>query len=529
MNVLPKPMHRTMLLLLVTILLSSSSASAQDVLRIDPMTLVALQEARNASSELELFPGWDFARAPVLLYRPGVQDVLLNHPSPPDGFIRYTGRHPLGNEVFHVRNDSTHFDLDGQNTADEVGGERVLIVADPVSTMRSQLQSLPFMPDDAREEWLANWSFLGSPYDLITTILHEGFHVYQYEQTDKFADETIITRYPLLDPVNNALHEVEGAILLAAARSDDAAFQHEALRHFAAVRMTRHARLAPDVADYEMRNEYVEGLAKYIEYRFYKDGHGLTAAPEMYLDEGFSGYGDRLAERMEEQHMFSERLFTGDIAVNNDRFGAGNLRFKLYPMGALEGLLLDAVAPSWKSRIFEPGVYQSTLLVDAAALSDADRERLVQEAKLKYGYDKAYVRRQIYENEGLEAANSQLKAILDTERTLVRISYGDIADSAPGLSFTPFGVTRLSDTRTIYTMVPIGARFSDSSRLRMNIATPVLVDQDRKEVVFAVPTSTDGFTEGDVTGVHVQDFDLTGDPMNVTIDGNEVTIALQRK
>ncbi|MEO0560252.1 MAG: hypothetical protein AAF170_18960, partial [Bacteroidota bacterium] len=127
--------------LLLALLLLPSLASAQDALRIDPMTLVALREARSIAATLDLFPRWDFSTAPVLLYRPGVQDVVLNLPDPPEGFVRYTGPSPLGDEPIWVRNDSTLFSLDAQNTAAELDGHRVLVVADPMSQMRNQLRS----------------------------------------------------------------------------------------------------------------------------------------------------------------------------------------------------------------------------------------------------------------------------------------------------------------------------------------------------------------------------------------------------
>ena len=53
------------------------------------------------------------------------------------------------------------------------------------------------------------------------------------------------------------------------------------------------------------------------------------------------------------------------------------IRFRLYDMGAAQGLLLDDVAPNWKSRIFAPGVYLTDLLVEAMHLSLAQREAYV--------------------------------------------------------------------------------------------------------------------------------------------------------
>ena len=469
--------------LLLALCLLPAAASAQDALRIDPLTLVALREARSVADALDLFPGWDFRSAPVLLYRPGVQDVLLGMPDPPDGFVRYAGPSPLGDEPIWVRNDSTRFDLDGQNTAAELDGRRVLVVADPASQMRSQLRMAAGMPRERQDAWLDDWSFLGSPYDLLTLLLHEGFHVHQYAQGATFADESLIARYPLYEATNNALQELEGLILLAAARGETP--PDVALRQFAAVRSARHAALGPELAGYEMAVEYAEGLAKYVEYRFYQTGASLTPHPETYLLAGFDGYG-RLADRFDRQLASAEGLIRAETVVNGDPFGTGNLRLRLYPMGALQALLLDRVAPGWAERIFDPGVFPSTLLVEAAGLSSVEAASALAGAKARYGYDDLLAAKRTYERDGRAAAQAKLDALLGTDRTLVRIAYGAVSDEPPVLTYTSFGVTPLGDGRAIYELVPIRAVFGDDARLSMHVVTPVLVDPERREIVFAV-------------------------------------------
>ena len=379
------------------------------------------------------------------------------------------------------------------------------------------------MPPEQQAEWLKDWSFLSSPYDLISTMLHEGFHVHQYAQGDKFADESLIARYPLYDATNGALHQLEGLVLLAAVRGETP--PGEALRQFAAVRTARHAALGADLAGYEMATEYAEGLAKYVEYRFYARGAGLTPDPEMYLAAGFDGYS-RLSGRFDQQIAFAERLIRREVLVNNDRFGAGNLRFGLYPMGALEGLLLDQVAPGWTARIFEPGVFPSTLLVEAAGLSSSEAASALAEAKRRYGYDALLVDRQAYERDGLAAAQAKLDALLGTDQTLVRIEYGGVSQDPPGLGFTPFGVTPLGDGRTLYELVPISALFGDGSRLSIRIVTPVMVDVVRREVVFAVPVPAAEIIAVD-GAIRNRAFDLVGRVTGIMAEGRVLRARLK--
>ena len=509
--------------LMIVLLLLPAPALAQEALKIDPLTLVALQEARSIEAALDLFPGWDFSTAPVLLYRPGVQDVLLNTINPPHGFTRHNGPSPLGDEPIWVRNDSTHFDLDGQNTATELDGERTLVVADPMSQMRNDIRYFAGMPAEQQDRWLENWSFLGSPYDLITIMLHEGFHVHQYAQGDKFANESLIAGYPLFDAQNNALQMLEGLILLDAARG--LLNPDLALRLFAAVRTTRHAALGPDLAGYELANEYVEGLAKYVEYRFYMTGAWLTPNPNTYLMAGFDGYSN-LASRFEDQLEFAELVIRGEIAVNNDRFGAGNLRFRLYPMGALQGLLLDKVMPEWTSRIFDEDVFPSTLLVEAAGLDEAGLETALTGAKSRYDYEAIRAKKEAYEQEGKAAAQDKMQDILKTEQTLVRIQYGAVTDESPDLGFTPFGVTPLGNGKAIYDLVPISADFGNSSSLSVKDITPVVVDTESREILFAIAVPAAEIAVVDDT-IKTEAFDLVGTIDEITINGNEVSIELQ--
>ena len=516
-------MNRLLLALcLLPAAVSAQGAPAVDALRIDPLSLVALREARSAADALGLFPGWDFRTAPVLLYRPGVQDVLLGM-DPPGGFVRYTGPSPLGDEPIWVRNDATLFSLDGQNTAAEMDGRRVLVVADPASQMRSQLRMAAGMSRERQDAWLDGWSFLGSPYDLVTLLLHEGFHVHQYAQGDKFAEESLIARYPLYDATNNALQELEGLILLAAARGEAA--PGEALRQFAAVRSARHAALGPELAGYEMAVEFGEGLAKYVEYRFYQTGASLTPHPEAYLMAGFDGYG-RLADRFERQLASAEGLIRAETVVNGDPFGTGNLRLRLYPMGALEALLLDTVAPGWTDRIFDPGVFPSTLLVEAAGLSASDAASALAEAKSRYRYGDLLAAKRTYEREGRAAAQAKLDALLETDRTLVRVAYGAVTDEPPALTYTSFGVTPLGDGRALYELVPIRAEFGADASLTMNVVTPVLVDPERREVVFAVDVPAAEISE--VGGaVETEAFTMDGRVATVTPDERGLRIELR--
>ncbi|MEK6565984.1 MAG: hypothetical protein AABZ41_04680, partial [Bacteroidota bacterium] len=220
--------------------LAHSQVSSE--LRIDPMLLVSLKECRNIANNLGsgLFPGWDFQKTPVLFYRPNVQELLINYPHKPKGFSLYTGFNPLGHDTIYVRNDTTLFSYDDQNTSTEVDSIRVLVVADPFSTLRNQLQDIVGRPKEFASSWLKSWQFIPDPYFKLQVILHEAFHVYQNKMApDKGANEMVVAQYPLLDPENNALSVMEGNILKDALFAQESKASLEKIKEFVAVRSYR--------------------------------------------------------------------------------------------------------------------------------------------------------------------------------------------------------------------------------------------------------------------------------------------------
>jgi hypothetical protein len=128
------------------------------------------------------------------------------------------------------------------------------------------------------------------------------------------------------------------------------------------------------------------------------------------------------------------------VAQIGERVKRGPLRFRLYDMGAAQGLLLDDVAPNWKARIFAPGVYLTDLLVEAMHLSPAQREAYVSQAKTRYGYDSLFANRQAFAAEGRRFIQQRVDSIMGTSKTLVTISYA-AAGERLGMAYTPFGVT----------------------------------------------------------------------------------------
>ncbi len=499
-------------------------------LKIDPLSLVSLNECRSITKSLgkKIYPGWDFGETPVLLYRPKVQELLINFPYKPRGFSEYAGFNPLEDKNIYVRNDTTFLEADDQNTTIEVDGIPVLVVADPFSRMRNQLRdALTNRSKETATRWLEDWNFIQSPYDELRLILHEGFHVYQNRMApEKSANEMIVSQYPLLDPVNNALYVLEGEILKDALISNKPRARQDKIKEFVAVRTFRQSRLDSSWVEYENLNEYAEGTARYVEYKFMTSGDKLEPTREMYYHHGFNGYQSVLMRQFKDRLDDMVRI----VSVSDDRFGnkfsSGPLRFKLYELGACEALLLDELMPVWKEKIFKDGVYLGDMLKQSVVLSSDELVRYLAQAKSEYNYSGAYEDKLKFEKEGKEEVQKKLALILHTNQTLVKISYESFTEKI-GVAYTPFGVTQISKKSAIYDMVPIKVRFKEGVELQMKQSIPVLIDKENKIIAFAVPTAVSDFKKGSEKILETPEFKLSTTGIEIAQESNTVTIHLK--
>lgn len=185
-------------------------------LKVDPLLLVSLKECRNIMKVCgpNIFPEWNFQKTAVLFYKPNVQELLVGFPHKPQGFSEFAGISPLADETMYYRDGTTTLTVDDQNTSIPIDGISVLVVADPLSRMRNQIRGvLMGRPKEFALQWLEDWNFAQSPYRELLLILHEGFHVFQHTRApNKWPNEMALSKYPLLDPVNNTLFVLEGNI-----------------------------------------------------------------------------------------------------------------------------------------------------------------------------------------------------------------------------------------------------------------------------------------------------------------------------
>ncbi len=527
-----KRIHVAISITIILLLFAGNILFSQNTsgLRIDPMQFVSLKEVRNITRTLgkEFYPGLDYAKIPVLFYRPNVQEILINYPHQPKGFSIYNGFSPFTDEIIYVRNDTTMFSIDDQNTSTDIEGIPVLVVADYYSRMRNQLTDIIRNRDsDFISDWLNKWNFIPSPYDEIRMILHEGFHVYQDKKApNKYANEAMVASYPLLDPVNNALYVLEGNILRDALFAEDAKTKKEKINEFVAVRTYRQSLLQSDMTDYENLNEYVEGTAKYIEYKFLKTGETVKPIDEMHYQNGFNGYKGILSGQFKTEIEDMVKIVSVSDNRFGNKFGAGPMRYRLYYLGACQALLLDDIMPAWKTKIFEDSVYLCDLLKRSVNLNEQENKQYLEQAKADYGYDRIYQEKLQFEQEGNQKIQEQLNVILNTKNTLVTISYLQYPDKI-GMSYTPFGVTQVGKGSAIYDMVPVEVHFDKNVVLKMKKVIPVYLDKSKKEISFAIatlPANIESYS-GDI--LDTDEFNLASVKTEITKENNHIMIRLK--
>ena len=461
-------------------------------LKVDPLLIAEAAEvwALIASPTNPIWPGWDASGTPLLLYLPGEQDVLINHPRPPDGFLPYAGSIGFPGGRIFVRNGPTTVQWDGQNTSKEIAGIRTLVVADTLSNLRNHVRGLLEDTRPAAEKIRTlDFSDLSTdPYHQLALVAHEAFHVFQQSHApEKRVNEMLLLEYPVLSVENNVGLAQEGAALAETLRATDAAAARRAAVRWLALRKGRRDSLPVKAVEYEDGCEFNEGLAKYTEYRLFQVLEGRTPATAMSWAQGFAGYRD-LAPRRDELIESMLKHMNGAVSVNNDPYGTAPLRMRLYYSGMAIGAMLDKLSSSWKGRIFSPDTSLTKLAEEALKPSSAELAAALREAKGNPAYASLVQSKTKLAEEGKARALALLTEIEGGPGVGLIVDYSELdASSKVGMSFTPFGITRVDGERTIFSQVPISVRFGQEGELSQKVPAPLLRDNGRRCVRFRLP------------------------------------------
>jgi len=508
----------------------ADSTARPDPIGVSPMLVAAAGEVWGviARSDNPVWPGWNASDTPLLLYLPNRQELLINHPKPPDGFHEYQGPLTFPTGRILVRNGTTLIGYDGQNTSMEVNGVRTLVVADPLSSLRQRVAGMIEDPRPSAEKTrtLEFESLQQDPYDQLGLVVHEAFHVYQNRVApDRGANEMFLLFYPALSIDNNVGFGLEASALSDAINArDDRAFRAAALR-WLAIRLDRRRKLPERAIQYEDGTEFNEGLAKYTEYRLFQVLEGRPQAPAgLASAQGFAGYADLTRQRsgLVRQMKASMR---GEVNINNDPYGASPLRFRLYYSGMAIAILLDRLNPAWKREVIETDSSLTSLARDALHATPAELASALTAAQSDTAAPGLRVAKTRLAAEGQRFIAGKVAKVEWGPGTKLVVDYAAHGSRRPGMSFSPFGITVVDSVRTLFELVPIQVTFADTSELRQTQALPLLRDTHARQVSCRLPKAV---SRAELDRLLGRPASATAPPRPVKLELPDVTLDLRR-
>lgn len=280
-----------------------------------------LQEALNLKQALgdDVWPSLGTAALPIILYNDSFEFMIGSVIPPPPPWVKTEG------DVFSGRPYYRRPAKNPQAFAVEVEEEW----AGSMSTLERMAGKIPFKI---------------SPDFYVVLLLHEVFHAFHAREAPaRFRRASALYLlegdYPAKDPAFAKAWTAEGALLAAALKAKDRAEVLAATRAFLENRRARRESIpfSLGTTDYEREMEWLEGLAKYAEIRFYE----LAAARA--LEPSFTAYKPGLPH------------WTWDFVRLEKQLGTqqGDLRF--YLSGMAQARILDRLSPEWKARFFKEG------------------------------------------------------------------------------------------------------------------------------------------------------------------------------
>lgn len=526
-------------LLFATLSVHQATPPSQ-ALELNPLLIYQAAEVWSviAKKDNPVWPGWDASSTPLLIYFPGKQDLLINHPKPPEGFKLWKPPIPLPFKTFHIQTGKTLIEYDGQNTAIEVNGVQTLVVADTLSTRRQNVESLVSQArgstDDMKES--IDGSLWSNPFDSMLMFAHEAFHVYQQGRApEKGGNERDLASYPSLSVENNVAVALESEMLIEALNATSDEGIRRAAVKWLALRKDRRKALDPKLAAYEDGTEFNEGTAKYVEYKMLEVFRGKKPLRELWLTQGYQGYDNLEAER---QRLLKSmvNIMSGKTNINNDPYGASPVRMRLYFSGMGIGGLLDRLHFKWHDRIFEKTTSLTSLAEEALKANPQDLDAALKEIKSSTRYRELTAEKEKLAKDGLVYVQQMLDSFDKAPGTLV-LDYSGLAKPRVGLGFTPFGLLHVDNARTIYRLLPMRGIVNDL-RFAQDSANPILQDNDKKQMVLMLREGVNeayldkalGSADWRTKAVNVKELKLPGVTLTnlngkIRIEGKQVIVS----
>ena len=334
--------------------LAAPSLSGQD-----QELLAGLAEAYHLSREKgdSVWRGFALHKRPLVLFDRNRVAFLINHPKPPKGFVAFTPPTPLPLEtpLFVRYGRSPEFEQ-----ANALG-----IVLNGVHTT---VLPYPFFFYDGA---VTSRDFVSA---LFASYIQHG--VKQFSSYDK-RSESGFNAYPISNIPNMAMADLENKMLAVALQAENLDLAKRNALWFVAMRRERQEKLGKAHGAYEDQAEAVEGATRFAEL--------------MYMAAGATDYQPLRSPHLKTAGYAKQpdqvRQLSGLLHQTIDPNSVRRDRFSL--TGSAMALLLDRFgAEGWRQALTTGGETLDDLLARAVDYSDAQRERLLDEARRIYAYER---------------------------------------------------------------------------------------------------------------------------------------------
>jgi hypothetical protein len=351
------------LLFYLCAIFSTASARSEELTDSDYTVLKVCEGVIQLFQQMpdSVWPGYDLAQKPFIVYVPEKWALLLNYSKETDGFTAYPHDWPdLGTDVLFYEGQYKH--LAGQ-------------LAFNIQIDTLEVAAVSFTGED-------EVYFFGY-------VVHENFHQYQkYGKHRTFGEIPWEReqRYPILDSENTTLACLEMHILMDAIRAAYADKKEEAedyLKQFLGVRDFRWKRDS-FVARYEQGQEINEGTARYVETK------SISLVPELKYKSSLSGLTQPISDDFSSISMpdilledFEDRMTGKSISPE------AMPRYRIYPVGSAQGFLLDYFNIDWKGEAQKAGpeFTYARLFKDDLGIDESRFEEHLKKAKSNYDYE----------------------------------------------------------------------------------------------------------------------------------------------
>jgi len=329
-----------------------------------------------------IWPGYNLAKKPFIFYMPE-RVLLFNYSKEIENFTAYPKDWPdLGTSV--LVHEGPYDNLTGQLYFD--------LRIDTVD-----VAAVPFVEKTIVE--------------LFGFIVHENFHEYQqYGERPNFGEigwerEEL---YPIQDRQNTSLAYLEMRLLMDALemmKVDNQKKCREYLKQFVAVREYRWKCSDPFVKRYEQADEINEGTAKYVEVK------SISLVPKLKYHSSFDGLSTPLSKDFNSLTLFGYLINDFQTRITGNSISPVDVgRFRIYPVGSAQGVLLDYFNIPWKDQAQKagPDFTYSQLFKENLKVKDDQMEELLKKAKKNYDYENVLVSTDKLISEYTEGYNKDL-------------------------------------------------------------------------------------------------------------------------